>query len=266
MEILKTYKDIAVIQHPSFDTFRKRFNSAMCREKFLRENKERKMNNTSTSTKLSQYIYETETDPKTIFIKTSNYFFEELLDIIRDIAKKEIQDKLTAEVLIEKLYNSEKLRKLFEYCWNISPWTKSVNQFHDHLIEESFFYFDDLQNQFYFNLFRGIRKLGNKNEDKNEFFGGILHSLIKHFDLFSKFHPDSNDKSKFHYNSFLWKIIDCSINGKIILKDKICKENADYSIPKEITFDDKILRVVLYWESTKQLFYLNTFYIRPSEE
>ena len=129
----------------------------------------------------------------------------------------------------------------------------TYEEFYETLLEESFIYFDDLENQYYFNLFRLVN-------DK-QFTGGFLHSLTRHFKHFNKYIEKDDGDYEFNYNSFLINLIECSIFG-VNIKKKLANSKNNFSIKKKLKINDKkFLYSILYWDSHKELFLLTSAYI-----
>ena len=256
-----TWRDEIVKTHSKYIEFIERMKSAFCREKFMREDSLLQDSTPNTNLKASRYIIDS-IDGKTIFICTPNLMFEELCDVLWSIAKEQEGRKVDPIILLEKLYIDFRFRVNFP-DWEVLHWTKDFERFKSKLIEESFFYFDDLENQYYFNLFRKIDPFKKKNG--SEFTGGILHALCKHFKNFSKFHPDSNDDNPFKYNTLLGTIIKCCISGESKNKKDNNSITGNYTIEKHIFMDNKKMRLGLYYECEKKLFYLNTAFISNLE-
>jgi hypothetical protein len=246
------YKHNATRNHSNYNQFSIRFREAMKREKF---NRVSPLNNSPRSAiNTSKYIIEN--NGKTIFISTPNFLFEELLDTLFKIARAEPNDKMPAKVLLEKAFNDDEFRRL-KPNWDSLSWTKDFDVFQDHLKEESFLYFDDLQNQYYFYLFRGIENWG--------FEGGFLHALSGHYQDFTKFNPNPKGNSKFQYNSFLWDLVHCAISGDIFGKRED-KNDGNYVINKKIKTKDKTMKMGLFWDNAKSLFFLNTVYLTSKKK
>jgi len=251
------WSDETVKTHPNYIEFIERMESAFCREKFLRENSLQQDSTPVSVLNASKYII----DPisrKPIFICTPKMMFEELCDILWRIAKEQEGRKVDPIILLKKLYGDFRFIDLFP-DWEVLYWTKDFERFKSKLFEESFFYFDDLENQYYFNLFRKIDP--SREINGNEFTGGILHALCKHFKNFSKFHPVSKDENPFQYNTLLGAIIKCCVIGEFIKGKDKSHIPGNYKFTKHIPWEKKIMKLGLYYEYEKKLIYLNTVFI-----
>lgn len=194
-----------------------RFTSAVCRESF---NGKFKKNNTPVSV-ISSSKYLITVSDKEVFILAPKKLFEEVLTELYEISKQGEKGKDGAIELLEKLYRSKKSIGLFEN-WEQRSWTVSLDEFKKHLEEESFFYIDSGGKSYYFKLFSIIKG------PSNEFIGGFLHFLVKHFDQFNNFHFTSNDRNSFFYNKLITDIISTVILGTTTDKEE--KADGNYKI------------------------------------
>src|SRR5690606_38303164 len=248
MEDSGVLKKNQVFLHPKYKLFIKRFTNSVLREKLSRENPE---NSTPSSIiTANKYIFSIRKD-QPIFLLVPNFLFEELIFASWEISKGIEIDNLGAENLLKELYSYEPWRKLIN--WKNYSWTENFEEFKNHLVEESFFYFDDGENSYYFNLFRQIKN--------DEFIGGFLHFLTGHYINFNKFKLKSKDSNDFFYNHFIFKLINASIYGGEVSREN--KAGQNILINKELAFEDgKSLRVGLYYDYQKNLYYINTAFIK----
>lgn len=242
---MNVFKNEICYTHPNYKEFIKKFDEAIFRDCFNRE----KPRETTITSPINSSKYIIEFEEKIYFVNTPNIYFEVTLDFLWNILKNQGDEISDINKLLLRLYNSVEYRKSienFEYliC------CKSIDDFIYFLKEESYFYFTDNENEYYFNLFRDIK---NK-----EFVGGILHSLIKHFEVFNKLHETSNDSNKFQYNSIMNRLIECSLYGEVYTQKEL--PNGNSTINKRILVTDQYLNVVLYWDDYKKLYFLTTAY------
>lgn len=239
--------------HPKYEYFVNRFLQAIYREKFKRSEKENTVNNTPIST-IDSNKYIVEIEGKLIFILAPNKLFEELIILVREICKAKPRKQYGANELLEYLYEYKDFKDLFTN-WEYYSWTSSLELFKEHLREESFFYFDDGEDQYYFPLFRQI-----DGKDKSEFTGGFLHFLVKHFEHFNNFHFDSNDKNFFFYNTHINNLIKTAISKEI--KEGNKKNTCNKSIMiTDINKKTKMAKIGLYFDELKNLWFVNTFHL-----
>jgi len=230
---------------PLFNIFLKRFYRAICREKF---NRIIPYKNTPTNVPNARkfYFY---LEEKKVFVVYSDLLFEKILIVFWSLARNTKNYKQKPIQLLRQCYEDKGVQSSIDHL----SWKKTFCTFYKALIEESFFYFDDSENQFYVNLFRNF-----SNED---FTGGILHSLTRHFKDFNKYTTKPNGEIEFDYNSLFVSLIICSVNGEIIKREDANTIN-DYKITKKIAIGTKYLHVVYYWDNKKKLFIFTTASIR----
>lgn len=228
-----------------FELLNKRFYDGICREKF---NRDIPYNNTPSNIPSVRkfYFYENE---KKIFVVYSTYLFDKIIQIFWLIAKETENKNQEPLELIKKCFNEIGVQNLISSY----SWSKDFDRFYEVLVEESFFYFDDLQYQYYVNLFRCM--------SKDQFKGGLLHSLTRHFSDFNKYCASPNGEVKFDYGSLMANIILCSINGDEVKKEE-GKSINDYKITKRIKVGSKYLYVTLYWDDRKEMFIFTSASIR----
>lgn len=185
-----------------------------------------------------------------VFILAPKKLFEELLIELYELSKTGEKGKDGATELLAKLYTSKTFRSLFEN-WEYLSWTHSIETFKNHLEDESFFYVDSGKEAYYFKLFSCIKQ-------PNEFIGGFLHFLVKHFDQFNNFHFTSNDANSFFYNELITKIISTVILGEPLAKKE--KSGGNYELSKELSLNAKTYRIGMYYDRRKDLYFINTFF------
>ncbi len=226
--------------------FNERLIKALYREKF---NREEPKNTTHISVVGARKFYFEHNETK-VFVCYPPQLFEKIIMVLWRIAKSYDTDQNDPSELLEKLYNDRSIQLLIqEYSWGLS-----FDLFYDHLIEESFFYFDDMNEQYYFNLFRNIKG--------KEFVGGVLHALTRHYDDFYRFNPKPNGKFDFKYGSFFVDLMMCCLDGDIVgERIYITKYPENFNLNKRIRINDKYLNVGLYWDNQKQLYFLKTVYL-----
>ena len=246
MNLIRLYKGKGTKAHEDYDSFNERMVSALHREKFNRDKNLQPDSTPSSIINCNKYILEFEN--KSVFVCAPNFLFEELLDIMFKISKSINDTKLDPTKLILATYHDPDLRAL-RPDWDYYPWTKNFDTFYAYLIEESFLYFDDMVNQYYFNLFRSIKAHG--------FEGGVLHALSRHFGEFTKFNSNPNYCGPFIYKNFMFSLISCCVNGELAGKPED-KGNDNYVQNKQLKIETKYLQVGTYWENRKKLFFLNT--------
>lgn len=231
---------------PIYNAFIARLNSALFREKFHREEP---LNNTPTNTPSARKFYFLHGE-KNVFVCYPDVLFGKIILTLQRIAKETENSGQTPDELLQRAYLDEVLNHAIQ---NYS-WSKTYDEFKENLKEESYIYFDDNENQYYFNLFRFI--------EKGEFTGGVLHSLTRHYKNFNKFTPRSNGDMPFELGSLLVNIILCCLDGDYYGKLKFKTQTPEnYQVTKRIKIDSVNLFVGLYWDNWKQLFFLNTAYI-----
>lgn len=225
-----------------YEQFIKRMYEALRREKF---NRVIPYNETPSNIPSAKKFYFT-LNGKDVFICIPNLLFESLILEMWYIAQQPDGKKSKPEELLKKLYSNKK------HLLEERALIRTYEEFYETIVEESFIYFDDLENQYYFNLFRDV--------DDELFTGGFLHSLTRHFKDFNKYIEKSNGNCEFNHNSFLINLIECSIFGeKLNMKNKTPN---NFSIKKKLEINDKkFLNSILYWDNSKELFLLTSAYI-----
>jgi hypothetical protein len=191
--------------------------------------------------------------------------YPKILKTIYDVCIIEDNKNDSAELILRKIFNSEELlTRIFQFDKGYVPYfLKDYDSFEKKIRAETLLYFDDGEEKFYFELFRKFDK-SKIFQEKQEFTGGFLHILTKHFEYFNHYHPQSNDSLDFEFSDFTFSIIDISVNG--IEKRKDFKKDNEYIIEKEMnlkdyfpTEEDKIFKVSLY-KQTNGINFLTTFY------
>lgn len=225
-----------------YEQFIKRMYEALKREKF---NRKEPYNDTPSNIASAKKFYFTLND-KDVFICIPNLLFESLIFELWYIAQQPNEIKSKPEELIRKLYNNKK------HLLEEKTLIRTYDEFYATILEESFIYFDDLENQYFFNLFRSV--------DEQQFTGGFLHSLTRHFKDFNKYIEKSNGDSEFNRSTFLINLVECSIFGENIKKE--VKPLNNFSVKKKLEINEKkFLYSILYWDNYKELFLLTSAYI-----
>ena len=242
----KILKNNAIITHPKNLFFSDRFIKALKNDTFKAHEDQIKNNTPHSHIRGNKYLLDI--DGTSVYVVAPKFFFEELLSFIY-LESNKVDGKVTPKELIKRVFENNDFRKLKE-DWGTLSYSKSLDAFISHVKEESFFYFDDGENQYYFNLFRKM--------DDTEFIGGILHALGRRFKGFSSFDVIGKPERGLQYNSFMFQLIKCCLIGEST--DKCIKKNNNYSIVKICKDKDRYpLKVVLYWDFKKSVFLLTTF-------
>ena len=191
--------------------------------------------------------------------------YTKILKTIYDVCCEEENKNDSAEIIFKKIFDDENLlERIYYFDESFRPsYLENFNSFLTKIRIDTLLYFDDGEDQYYFELFRKLDK--DKTSQKQEFTGGILHSLTKHFNFFNHYHPKSNDNLDFEFKNFTSSIVDISLNGETTDFKNGSYPN-EYIIEKELELTDyypikegKMFKVVLYQQANK-LNYLKTFY------
>jgi hypothetical protein len=191
--------------------------------------------------------------------------YPKILKTIYDVCSEEENKNESGGIILSKIFNDKGLLSRIYYFdeFFTPPYLVNFYSFFKKIRIDTLLYFDDGNDQYYFELFRKLDKC--KTVQKEEFTGGILHSLTKHFDFFNHYHPTSNDNLDFEFTNFTCSVIDISVNGKIeTIKEG--KDKNEYKIEKELNLSEyypkeegKTFKVSLYKQSNG-LNYLTTLY------
>lgn len=238
--------NVPVFGDTNLVVFNERLIEALRREKF---NREEPKNNTPISVVGAPKFY-FDHNGTNVFVCYPRQLFEKIIMVLWRIARSYDTDQNDPSELLEKLYSDKSIQLLIqEYSWGLS-----FDLFYDHLIEESFFYFDNLMEQYYFNLFRLIKD--------GVVVGGVLHALTRHYNDFKKFNPKPDGSFEFKYGSFFVDLMVCCLDGDIVgERIYITKYPENFNLKKRIRINDKYLNVGLYWDNQKQLYFLKTVYL-----
>lgn len=141
----------------TFEKFNKRLFEAFAREKF---NRVMNIQNNTPANIGNTRRFCFKHNGRDIFVCFPKLLFENLLILMWSIAKETDNEKKEAIELLRKAYDDKGFKSSIE----LYSWHNSFDEFYETILEESFLYFDDLKDQYYFNLFRKI--------NGNEFTGG----------------------------------------------------------------------------------------------
>lgn len=190
-----------------------------------------------------------------VYYAVSKHFDLILSESWRTVTEKK---ELDFDKMLSSVWNSEELEK------NDLSFKKNLNlnfsEFQS-LVKKQFFYFTNNEEFFLFPLFR-LKKNG-------DVIGGLFHFLIKHFEEFNQIHKSSNESTEFWPNELLYNLIDSSING-VEVETKETNISGDYKSTREKEcsyfsrlindYELKMYRVGLYYDSSADLFFINTFH------
>lgn len=191
----------------------------------------------------------------TVYYAISKHFELILAESWRVVLENE---NLRFDQMLKKVWESEELER------NSLSFKKDLNlSFPDFetLVKKQFLYFTDNDEFFLFSLF--------SLEKKSDVIGGLYHFLIKHFEEFSQLHKVSNEATEFWPNELIFNIMDVSVNGIEVKKEKAKVENnyvstrereCSYFSRKENDYQLKNFRANLYYDFEVNLFFMKTFH------
>jgi hypothetical protein len=151
----------------------------------------------------------------TIYVSYPNKWFENFLIVLFKICQRENLEKNSADQILRKVYSPGYLYEIFPRGDFYPSYLESYESFENVLKSNSFIYFDDGTERYFFNIY-GRFDTNRQDNSKLEFTGGILHVLTRHYEFFNRFNPSPNGNLGFSFCHFIQSIIKICVFGDVI--------------------------------------------------